>query len=255
MLIRIALFVAIIAGLATGVLNFVVVKDKVTTLQKDRDTEKAAHKDFQDKYTVTKKDLDKTTAELKTTKQTLEATTAERDKAVAEAANQTKRADKLAEDLTRTRTERDDAQSQLAAYKAPGLSPAQVADAARHIKNLEDSLSGAQQENTVIAKKLSKTQARLDLYEHPDMVITLPADLKGKVLVTDLKWNFVVLNVGDDQQVKERAELLVNRNGKLVAKVIITSISKDRSVANVMPGWQLGEVYEGDVVIPAHPES
>src|SRR5260370_22391140 len=113
MLIRIALFVAIIAGLATGVLNFVVVKDKVTTLQKDPDTEKAAHKDFQDKYTATKKDLDKTNAELKTTKQTLEATTAEREKAVTAAANQTKRADKLSNGFTRTRDERDDAQAQL----------------------------------------------------------------------------------------------------------------------------------------------
>ncbi|SRR5258708_1403452 len=255
MLIRITLIIAILAGLATGVLNFVVVKDKVITLQKDRDTEKAAHKEFQDKYTVTKKDLDKTTKELASTKEILKSTTEEKDKAVAEAANQTKRADKLAEDLTKTRAERDDAQSQLAAYKVSGMSAEQVANAAKHIKILDDSLVGAQQENVLIAKKLTKTEAKLALYERPGDFVTLPADLKGKVLVTDPKWSFVILNVGDDQQMKDRAELLVNRNGKLVAKVIVTSISKDRCVANVMPGWQLGEVYEGDVVIPAHPES
>jgi hypothetical protein len=49
--------------------------------------------------------------------------------------------------------------------------------------------------------------------------------------------------------------LLVNRNGKLVAKVKVRSVQKDRAVANVMPGWQLGEVMEGDQVTPAHPAS
>ena len=42
---------------------------------------------------------------------------------------------------------------------------------------------------------------------------------------------------------------------QLVAKVIVSSVQKDRCVANIMPGWQLGEVIEGDQVIPAHPES
>ena len=40
--------------------------------------------------------------------------------------------------------------------------------------------------------------------------------------------------------------MLVNRNGKLVAKVIIRSMQKDRSIANVMPGWEVGAVMEGD---------
>jgi hypothetical protein len=40
-----------------------------------------------------------------------------------------------------------------------------------------------------------------------------------------------------------------------VAKVRVSKVQKDRSVANIMPGWQLGEVLEGDQVIPAHPAS
>ena len=51
----------------------------------------------------------------------------------------------------------------------------------------------------------------------------------------------------------EHGEMLVNRNGQMVAKIKITSVQKDRSIANVMPGWKLGEVLEGDQVIPAHP--
>jgi len=64
-----------------------------------------------------------------------------------------------------------------------------------------------------------------------------------------------VLNVGDDQGLKEDGELLVSRDGRLVAKIIVRSIQKDRSIANIMPGWKLGEVIEGDEVTPAHPDS
>ena len=73
--------------------------------------------------------------------------------------------------------------------------------------------------------------------------------------MTDPKWKFVVLNVGEDQGLLKDGELLVNRDGRLVAKVRVSSVQKDRSVANVMPGWELGEVLEGDQVIPAYPES
>ena len=89
--------------------------------------------------------------------------------------------------------------------------------------------------------------------KHPDHHVELPATLVGKVLVTDPKWDFVVLNVGEDQGALSNGELLVSRDGKLVAKVKITSVQKDRSIANIVPGSKLGEVLEGDKVIPAYP--
>ena len=89
----------------------------------------------------------------------------------------------------------------------------------------------------------------------PNQDIVLPADLKGKIVAVDPKWDFVVLDIGDDQGVKENGELLVSRDGKLVAKVIVRSLDKDRCIANVVPGWKLGDVIEGDEVSPAHPAS
>ena len=47
----------------------------------------------------------------------------------------------------------------------------------------------------------------------------------------------------------------MNRNGKLVAKLRVLSVQKDRAIANVIPGWKLGEVMEGDRVIAAYPAS
>jgi hypothetical protein len=255
MLIRISLIVAILAGLAVGILNFVKVKEKITTLQANLETETKAHQEFLAKYTATEKSLAKTNAVLKQTIATLEATTAEKDKAQTDLAAQTKRADKLNDDLTKTRQERDSAQQDLAAYKATGLTPERISGIDKEFKKLQDTVVGMQEENKVLGQKLKKTENELARYKEPEKFVFLPASLKGKVLVTDPKWNFVVLNVGENQGVLEYGELLVNRNGKLVAKVVVRTVHKDQSVANVLPGWELGEVMEGDQVIPAHPAS
>jgi len=255
MLIRISLIVAIIAGLAVGGLNFVKVKEKITTLQANLKEQTDGRQKAETELASTKKDLNKTTAQLKQTKAELEATTAAKEKADAEVAAQTKRADKLTEDLSKTIQERDGAQQDLAAYKATGVSPQQILAMNKEFKTLQDGLAVADTENKVLARKVRKLETELAVYRDPNFFVPLPAGLKGKVLVADPKWNFVVLSVGEDQGVLERGELLVNRNGKLVAKIVVRSVQKDRCIANVLPGWELGEVMEGDLVIPAHPAS
>ena len=255
MLIRISLIVAIIAGLAVSGLNFLKVKEKITTIQQQREDERSAKVQAQTELASTKKDLEKTSADLKTTKASLETATAEREKAVADLAVATKRNTQLTEERDKIRNERNEAQADLAAYVGTGLKPEQILAMNKQFKDLQAALDASTDEKKLLGQKITRLQTELDRYVNPEKPVFLPASLTGKVLVTDPKWNFVVLNIGLDQGVKEYGELLVNRNGKLVAKVIIRSAQKDRCIANVMPGWQLGEVMEGDQVTPAHPES
>ena len=255
MLIRICLVVAIVAGLAVGGVNFVKVKEKIATLEANLKTETEAHQKFERQYTTTKKDLDKRTAELKTTQANLEAATAAKEKAETDLAAQTKRADKLNDDLTKTRQDLETAQAEREAYRLTGRTPKQILAMNQELKNLQDNLTTANTENKILMAKLKRVENELARYVTPEKHVFLPAALKGKVLVTDPKWNFVVINIGEDQGVLEFGELLVNRNGKLVAKVMVRSVKKDSCIANVLPGWELGEVMEGDQVIPAHPAS
>jgi cell shape-determining protein MreC len=255
MLIRICLIVAIVAGLAVGVLNFLQVRTKITTLQQNLASETAARQTAEKERDDTKTELANTQTELKNTKATLETTTQERDKAVADATSATKRADKLSEELTKTRQERDDAQAELAAFNATGLKPEQIVAINRQFKGLQEELAGAQSENKVLGQRIERLKNELAIYKTPEYVVPLRADLRGKITQADPKWNFVVLNIGEQDGVLEHGELLVNRGGKLVAKVRVRTVRKDHCIANVLPGWQIGEVVEGDVVIPAHPAS
>ena len=255
MLIRISLILAIIAGLAVGALNFTLVKQKVNTLQTNLKTETEEHAKFLTLYSNTKRELDKTSAQLTQTNNALVAALTERDTAVAEADTATKKAADLSEKLVKATKELGDAKDELAAYQLSGFSPAQVLALSKELKALQDNLEGARDENKLLDQKRLKAENELAFYKIKDYKVPLPAGLQGKILVSDPKWDFVILNVGLDQGVLEHGELLVSRNGKLVGKVVVRSVQKDRSIANVLPGWKIGEVLEGDQVIPAYPAS
>ena len=254
-MIRISLIIAIVAALAVGVVNFVFVKDKITTLVTDRNTQRDGRKTAETDLAKTKKDLNKTQGELASTQQQLTDTQSERDKAVVTATAQSKRANELSDKLVATPQERDDARNEVASYKSTGFTPEQVGKLGRTLKEAQDMIEAGNQEKAVLQRSVARLQTRLEKYEGTNYDIVLRADLKGKILVVDPKWDFVVLNIGEEQGLKQDSELLVSRDGKLVAKVIVRTIEKGRSIANVIPGWKLGEVIEGDEVSPAHPAS
>jgi multidrug resistance efflux pump len=255
MLIRISLILAIIAALAAGAVNFFVVKDKLATLVTDRNTNRDNWHSTQAQLAKTTATLTKTQDTLKQTQQDLADTQSERDKAVATAAAQTKKADGLSTQLAKTTQERDDAKNDLAAYQATGVTAAQVGKLNSDLKDAREAIEAANEEKLVLSRKIYNLSNELAIYVGPDSTVRLRADLKGKIVNVDPKWDFVVLNIGEDQGVLPKGELLVSRNGKLVAKVIVNRIEKDRCIANVVPGWKLGEVIEGDEVSPAHPAS
>ena len=255
MLIRISLILAIVAALAVGALNFFQVRDKITTLITQRDSEKSQKVEAQTQLAKTRSNLKKTESDLDQTKQDLAETKTQRDKAVATATAQTKRAKDLSDKLAQTTKERDDAQNNLAAYKAAGLTAEQVSKLGKTLKESQETVLALNDEKAVLERERIRLKASLAKYQGPDTEIKLPADLKGKILVVDPKWDFVVLNIGDDQGVLPEGELLVSRDGKLVAKVIVRSVDKNRCIANVIPGWKLGPVFEGDLVTPAYPAS
>jgi flagellar biosynthesis chaperone FliJ len=255
MLTRISLIVAIAAALAVGVVNIVLVKDKINTLVTDRNTQRDGRITAEGERDKTKKELATTKKDLAQSQQDLAEAKTEREKAVVAAAAAAKKADELTEKIAKTTQERDQAQTELAAYKATGVSADQVGKLNRAIKDLQETIDIANEEKLVLQRAKSRVEARLAMYEGTNQVVVLRADLRGKILVVDPKWDFVVLNIGQDQGVIDNGELLVSRQGKLVAKIVVRSMEKDRCIANIMPGWKLGEVIEGDEVTPAHPAS
>lgn len=255
MLLRISLIVAILAGLGAGVVSYLEVSDKIPALVQQRDKENTDKKAALTELASTKTNLKKTQSELASTQQELSDTKGERDKAVARAEQQTKIAGELTDKLGKVSRERDEAQNDLASYKAVGLTPDQVFKLNKALKDSQAEVEAVNGEKVVLIRTITRLTNELAKYIGPTPYVKLPAEMHGKILAVDPKWDFVVLDIGEDQGLISDGEMLVSRQGKLVAKVIVRSVQKDRSIANLVPGWKLGDMIEGDEVSPAHPAS
>jgi hypothetical protein len=250
MLLRISLIIAVIAGLGVAGLNIALVKEKITTLVTDRDTQKKDKETAQTSLTKTTKELKDTKTELVTTKENLKTTTEAKDKAEADVADLTKKNEGLADNLKKTQEKLGATSDELASWKAFGIGPdvmKQKLDAINKITAQRDTFAS---ENKVLVGKVANLTAKINDLINPETDgPQMTAGLKGKILVSDPKYDFVVLDIGQNQGVVERGRFLVNRNGKLVAKLKVQTVEANRCIANVMPGWKLGDVFEGDQVI------
>ena len=249
-MLRISLIIAVIAGLGIAVLNVVVVKDKIDTLVKDRNTQKSDKEIAQNDLRTTTAKLKTTETDLATTKETLKTTTEAKDKAEAEVADLTKKNTDLADNLKKTQQEREEARNELAAWKALGKPVEAVNKIIANFDDMQRRRDAALAESKVLMGKVRNLTAKINELIDPETDGPLmAAGLKGKVVAADPKYDFVVLDIGQKQGVVQYGRFLVNRNGKLVAKLKVQSVEPDRCIANVMPGWKLGEVVEGDQVI------
>ncbi len=250
MLLRISLIIAVIAGLGVAGLNIALVKEKITTLVTDRDTQKKDKETAQTSLTKTTKELKDTKTELATTKDNLKTTTEAKDKAEAEAADLTKKNEGLADNLKKTQEKLGATSDELAAWKAFGIPVEAMRKKLDTINAVTAERNAFGDENKVLLGKVANLTGKLNDLINPDTDgPQMPAGLKGKILVADPKYDFVVLDIGQKQGVVDAGRFLVNRNGKLVAKLKVQSVESNRCIANVMPGWKLGDVFEGDQVI------
>jgi len=251
MLLRILLIVTILIGIGAIAVTQFVVRPHVQTIidvrdknLKDYQNEKQAHgktksqlKDTKDKLALTEKNLDETKTQL--TAVTTKAT------------EQEKRANNLDQELGKTKQTLSGVQADLAAWTALGIPVNEVRALIADFKKLRNTNEAIEEEKKILALNLKKAEDKIKALtggeDDPDP--PLPAGLNGRVLVVDPKFDFVVLNIGAKNGVEPRGVLMVSRNSKLVAKVRVATVQPERSIANVMPGWKITPIKEGDQVL------
>jgi predicted RNase H-like nuclease (RuvC/YqgF family) len=248
-MLRISLIIALVASIAALVISQTKVAQKITGLTTELDSTKQTLSTSQEAERKAKKDAKDATTAADQAKKTLESTKTELASASEKADQQEKRANELAGRVDKLTQERNDAQSDLAKWKASGLTLEQIAAMIVENKKLLGENNGLKEENKVLGRQLTQTKAELGLLTGTIDKVPLPPGLKGKIIAVDPKYEFVVLNIGESQGVLKRGEMLINRSGRLVAKVRILSVEPNRCVANILPDWKQGEPMEGDVAI------
>jgi cell shape-determining protein MreC len=248
MLLKICLILTIVAGLGTAYVGFFPVQDMIKTTRAARD-------DFHQKwnsetalYQKTDKELKKTKADLATTTSKLTETTAELDAANTKNTELDTANKDLTDKLGKMTSRAETAEQTLEQWRnlpPPAQIKVIIADLAATKKARDAVLA----ENKILVASRDNYRDLYNSLVEPDAAVPLPPGLIGKVMAVDPKYDFVVLNIGDDQGVKTRGEMMVNRKGRLIGKVRITSVQKDTSIASILPAWQRGQVMEGDQVL------
>jgi len=248
-MLRISLIIGIVAGLVALAVSQLKVAEKISALTSELETTKKDLTSSREAESKARKEAKEQTAAADKAKKELETTKGELDSASEKANTQEKRANELATRLEKTTQERNDAQTELARWRASGLTLEEIQATKTENKKLTDENGALKVKNAELARTLTQTKSELDLLTGVKTKVELPPGLKGKVIAVDPKFEFVVLNIGLDDGALARGELLVNRSGRLVAKVRILSLEPHRSVANVLPDWKQGEIMEGDIVL------
>jgi hypothetical protein len=251
MLLRIFLILAILAGIGVIAVTQLKVKPHIQSIVDERELNKTNWHKEETTRKQREKELAATKTTLESTKKNLDETTTQLTSTKGQLDAEQKRANDLQSNLAKSRDELKGARQDLEAWRLLGIPVEQVRAVITSEKKLRVANEALDEEKKLLSHKLEIAQKEIDSIRNPDQDPDLPTGLKGTVLVVDPKWNFVVLNIGEKQGVVPRGVLLVSRNSKLIGKVRVQSTQGDRSIANVMPGWKLGEIMEGDEVLYA----
>jgi predicted RNase H-like nuclease (RuvC/YqgF family) len=249
MLLRISLILAILVGAGTIFVTQKMAREHFTAIRESRDEHIKGEAQQKTRADKSEKEHTATKGKLATTEQTLTKT---EEELTGTKQQLTTVQDSLAKTKTQLNTaeeRRKQVEAEIAKWESLGLKPEQIRQTIADLKKLQDAIAVLEVEKQILNRQVAELNNKIQLILGPDYEVPLPAGTKGTVVAVDPKWNFVVLDLGKDKAMLEGGVLMVHRNSQLVGKVRIREVMEHRSVANVMPGWKLGEIEEGDQVL------
>ncbi|MBI1840319.1 MAG: hypothetical protein HYR88_05640 [Verrucomicrobia bacterium] len=237
------------AAAAATTLVWVQVKPNVENIITARNKFEADYKREDAAKKKALKELADTKTKLEGTEKDLVETKAARTKAEELATRLENQAKDLNNQLVKAQDDIKSKSQELAAWTATSLTPDQVKSTVAELKTQKDANFALEAEKKVLIRRVRSLEVEIARYTGTnDVEVPLTPGTKGKILVVDPKWDFVVLDIGANAELKPNGVLVVSRAGKFIGKVKVTAVHSDRSIANVMPGSKLQELLEGDQV-------
>jgi len=168
-------------------------------------------------------------------------------------------ADKLSKDLESAKSDLESTNSKLkisseklAAYEE-GLKGKKPDELFQEINDLSEKVKVSESEQKMLASAREKTEAELKkLREQVEMSKpggTKSISLSGRILAVNPTWNFVILDLGKNDQVVEGLTMVIYRGEKMIGKIKTVTVDAQTSVADVMPGTPATAIEVGDQVV------
>ena len=168
-------------------------------------------------------------------------------------------ADKLSKDLETTKSDLESTNSklkitseQLQAFEE-GLKGKKPDELFQEINDLSEKVKVAEGEQKLLTAAKEKSETELKkLREQMEMTKpggTKSMSLSGRILAVNPTWNFVILDLGKNDQVVEGLTMVIYRGEKMIGKIKTVTVDAQTSVADVLPGTPATAIEVGDQVV------
>ena len=205
-----------------------------------------------EKWNTTNDDLVSSQGKLKATEETLTEQKAKNQELSLQA-------DKLSKDLEATKSDLESTNSklkvtseQLQAYndELKGRKPSELY---KEINDLTEKVKATDAEQKLLAVAKDKAEADLKkLREQLELSKTggsKSVSFSGRILAVNPTWNFVIMDLGKNDQVVEGLTMMIYRGEKLIGKIKTVTVDAQTTVADVLPGTPASAIEVGDQVV------
>ena len=205
-----------------------------------------------EKWNGTQSDLTGTQSKLKTSEESLTEQKAKNQEL-------TLQADKLSKDLESTKSDLESTNSklkitaeQLQSYEE-GLKGKKPDELFQEINDLSEKVKVAEGEQKILAAAKERTETELKKLKD-QIEMTKPGgaktlSLSGRILAVNPTWNFVILDVGKNDQIVEGLTMVIYRGEKMIGRIKTVTVDAQTSVADVLPGTPAAAIEVGDQVV------
>jgi len=249
-MLRIFLILSLAVSLAGVVFSFVL-KDKVTTLSENLLTTRGERDTAVSEATQAKAAEKKAVAGEKAAKEELEATQQELAVKTAALNDVEGQLAKTAKDLQETTVARDIAQRRLAQWDATGVKVEQIVALKTEGQRLIAERDAYAAEKKVMGREITRLNDELDVYRGRTTEVQMP-DVRAQITAVDSKFQFITLDKGSEDGLRQNGKMIVTRGENLVAKVQLVRVESRSAVANLLSDWVKGDAIVGDKVMTSY---
>jgi cell shape-determining protein MreC len=257
LILRIMLLVVILAGIG-GIFLGLQKRQKLTDAEKAKTEAEQKASDASSKLSGAESKAKKATDDLQTVQAALDTSKKEAEENKKKAEANLAELKRTEEELAKTASDAKAASlklEQLNKVLPPGVDPSKILD---EMKRVQSDLQVLNDEKSLLSTKLAELES-----ENTNMKKRLqnrvageiPKDLVGHVMAVNAEWNFVVLDVGENDGMVANKSMLIYRDGQLIGRVKVTSVEPSISIGDILPKWTNGELREGDSAIAAESAS
>jgi hypothetical protein len=136
-----------------------------------------------------------------------------------------------------------DASMEALRGKFPGIELEEVPRVVKDMETGQKKLVGEEQDASLVKKRLEEDIAK-NLAESSRIVEKINQSIKrvegntfqATIVAVDNDWNFVVIGAGEKSGLTGESKLLIQRDGRLLGRLLISKLEPNTAVADVEPG-------------------